>query len=166
MLRSLKKKLTELEIDYEAKLKIYNEYSEDKKLLKLKKDFNVKREIIVEKQNQITNIIKKIDKEERLEEHIERSKEWEKAKEKFDNFKPYKDFLKKIGGLLKENHGEIPYDILMYEMIQDGYTEKQFHRIFKLILDDWDMRKIIRYSRYRTGIWTLHNKKLLELNGS
>lgn len=166
----LQKKLTSLEIDYEAKIKVYKEYDEDKKILKIKKNFTVKRETNVETQKIINKRIDEIDKAEALEQHIIKQREWKKAEGKISNFKPYKEFLKKFIEMWddldknKQNGGSgVSFSEFKYEMIESGYSEEQFQKTFQYMMKDWDIVRVMRYSRDNNSLWSLFTKELRTL---
>jgi len=134
-------------------MKVFKNYNEDKKILKLKKDFTLKRETIVEEQKIVRDQINVITKKEDLERHITHVRDWKSIEEKIQQFKPYRDFLKTGFELeTKENYGMIPFPEIKNRLMENGYTEKQFNKIFEFITNDWDMRKAFHYERYTNKV--------------
>lgn len=162
----LKKKLTSLEINYEAKMKVYKDYDEDKKIIKLKKDFTIKRESNVEEQKIINERISKIDKEERLVEHTRHMREWEIIKEKVQNVPQFKKLLKLYVELEKEEpnaHFGVPYSIFKYEAVEHGFQEIEFVKIIKCFQDDWDLRKALSFIQYTNTLRSRFSKEIEKL---
>ncbi len=162
----LKKKLTSLEINYEAKMKVYKNYNEEKKIIKLKKDFTIKRESIVEEQKIINERISKMDKEERLVEHTRHMREWEIIKEKVQNVPQFKKLLKLYVELEKEERYEafgVPYSIFKYEAVEHGFHEVEFVKIIKYFQEDWDLTKALSYVRYTNTLRSRFSKEIEKL---
>lgn len=95
----LKKQLDVLERDFEAKSKIYSKHSEDKKLERAKKNFQIKQEIIESKISSIEENIKKIQTKKRMEEDVAHKREWENIKSELMGYsdKNFRSFLKQFG---------------------------------------------------------------------
>lgn len=156
----LKKKLTSLENNYEAKMKVFKDYDEDKKILRLKKEFTLRRETNVEEQKIIRDQINKIIKEEELDRHTRHLKDWERIKEKIKHFKPYRDFLKAGIEIINENQKDqmlkwvgIPFSEFKHFIIETSeYDERLFNKTFQLMIDDYDIHSCFSYSRYDNKI--------------
>jgi len=94
----LKKQLDALERNFEAKSKVYSKHSEDKKLEKAKKDFQIKREIIESEISSIDENIKKIETSKRMEADVSHKREWENIKSELMGYpdKDFRNFLKQF----------------------------------------------------------------------
>lgn len=95
----LQKKLDALERNFEAKSKIYSELSEEKKLLRDKKNFQMKREVILEELSSINETIKKIETKRKMEEDVRHKREWDKVQLELLGYpdKQFRTFFKQFG---------------------------------------------------------------------
>lgn len=94
----LQKELDILERKFEAKSKVYSKHSENKKLEKAKKDFQIKREIIETEISSIDENIKKIETSKRMEADISHKHEWENIKSELIGYpnNDFRNFLKQF----------------------------------------------------------------------
>jgi len=160
----LKKKLTLLEINYEAKMKVFKSYNEEKKILKLKKEFTIKRESIVEQQKIMKERIEKIAKDERFEEHIRHNKQWENIKSKIENIPQFVKLLKIYAEMDNSKFPMgIPYSILLKKAQDNGFHEIEVIKIIKYFQDDWDLRNAFIFSEYTKTISSRFTKEIKKL---
>lgn len=96
--QKLLRQLDALERNFEAKSKVYIKHSEEKKLEKAKKEFQIKREIIETEIASIDENIKKIETQQRIDEDISYKREWEKIKSELIGYpdKDFRDFIKQF----------------------------------------------------------------------
>jgi hypothetical protein len=95
----LQKQLDALERNFEAKSKVYSNHSEDEKLQRDKKNFQLKREIILAEMSSIDENIKKIETQEKMERDVAHKREWENIESELIGYpqKDFRSFFKQFG---------------------------------------------------------------------
>lgn len=95
----LQKQLDALERNFEAKSKVYSEHSETKKLQRDKKNFQLKREIILAEMSSINENIKKIETQEKMERDVAHKHEWKNIESELLGYtqKDFRSFFKQFG---------------------------------------------------------------------
>ena len=96
--QKLVRQLNTLERKFEAKSQVYIKHSEDKKLEKAKKDFQINREILEAEIASIEENIKKREIERHIADDIYHKREWGKIKSELIGYpdKDFRNFLKQL----------------------------------------------------------------------
>lgn len=95
----LRKKLDVLERNFEAKSKIYSEHSEEEKLLRDKKNFQIKRDVILAELSSINETISKIETKRKMEEDVRHKREWKEIQSELLGYpdEQFRTFFKQFG---------------------------------------------------------------------
>lgn len=128
----LRRKLDALERNFEAKSKIYSEHSEEKKLLREKKNFQIKREVILAELSSIDETIKKIETKRKIDADIGHKHAWKKIQSELLGYsaKEFRTFFKQFGQACLKLHVPMLSLSQIYQEID---------------LPDEDMLKILRH---------------------
>jgi len=163
----LQKLIIKLELNYEARIKVLMNHKEEKKIEKLKKDFSLKRESIIEERKLYKERIDKIDKDARIEEHTSRMRDWETIQKQITNIPAFKKLLKIFGELdekKKQGFG-VPYADFIDSAEDNGYTKEQVDKMVAFFHKDFSLRKALIYDRYNNSLrsdFTSEIRKFLE----
>ncbi|MEM3065151.1 MAG: hypothetical protein QW177_07255 [Candidatus Nitrosotenuis sp.] len=162
--RKLQKKLDVLERNFEAKSQVYSEHSEDKKLLRDKKNFQIKREIILAEMSSIDENIKKIETKERMEADVRHKREWEEIKSELLEYpdKQFRSFLKQFGhACLKLKRPMLTLDEIYHEI---DLADDVIQEILQLISKNDNYRGVCGIRKnFDNGLYTSFAKELSQL---
>lgn len=159
----LQKKLDALERNFEAKSQVYSQYSEDKKLLRDKKNFQMKREILLSEILSIDENIKKIETKKKMEADVSHKREWEKIQSELLGYsdKQLRSFLKQFGlACMKLKRSMLTQNEIYHEIdLADDVIQEILHLIAKS-----DYRGVCGVSKdFNDGLYTNFAKELSQI---
>ena len=141
----LQKQLDVLERNFEAKSKVYSKYSEEKKLQKDKKNFQLKREIILTEMSSIDENIKKIETQEKMEQDVRHKHECENIESELLGYpqKDFRVFFRQFGeACLKLEKPMLSIDEIYQEIdLEDEILLKIIHHIKNSVIGVCGIRK-------------------------
>jgi len=156
----LRKKLEALERNFEAKSKVYSEHSEEGKLLREKKNFQIKHDVILAEISSIDETISKIETRNKMEEDIRHKREWKEIQSELLGYpdKTFRTFFKQFGQAclklkkpilsLSEIYQEI--DLANDEMLKVLQHIKNNHENFRTVCgirEDFDNHFSTRFAK-------------------